>query len=135
MLYESDVKSQYTRSTRVTNSTQQPPRQSTNLFNKRIISSPVNSVNNKPKRKTDMPLCRPDCILLDIQRINTGQLADLNQIREDLEDLFYHEPAGLDNIMAKLRIVNNELREKLARACHLISLHRESRSSLETCLF
>ena len=67
-----------------------------------------------------MPLCRQDCILRDIYRITMGQLHDLNQVQEDLEDFFYHEPARLDNIMAKLRIVNNKLREKLARAHHLI---------------
>ena len=44
----------------------------------------------------------------------------LAQLREDLEDFFYHEPARLDNIMAKLRIVNNKLREKLAKARHLV---------------
>ena len=60
------------------------------------------------------------CTLRDIQKINTGQLCDLNQAREDLEDLCHHEPARRQEIMAKLQIINDKLRDKLARARHLI---------------
>ena len=67
-----------------------------------------------------MPPCHHNCILRDIQKINTGQLYDLNQVRDDLEDLFHHEPARLHEIMEKIQIVNEKLREKLARAHHLI---------------
>ena len=67
-----------------------------------------------------MPPCHHDCILRDIQTIKTGQLYDLNQVREDLEDLFHYEPARLHKIVEKIRTVNEKLHEKLARACYLI---------------
>ena len=61
-----------------------------------------------------------DCIFREIQKINTGQLYDLNQVREDLKDLFHHEPARLHKIMEKIGTVKEKLREKLAMARHLI---------------
>ena len=63
-----------------------------------------------------MSPCYQKCTLRDIQKINTGQLRNLNQTREDLEHLCYHEPAQRQEIMAKLHIINDKLRDKLARA-------------------
>ena len=59
-----------------------------------------------------MPLRYHNCELRDIMRINTRQLYDLNQVRMDLEDLLFHEPAQRHNIMEKLRIVINKMHEK-----------------------
>ena len=63
--------------------------------------------------------CHQDCALRNIMKINTNQLYDLNQVQEDLEDLLHHEPARLQEITEKSRIVNDKIREKLARARHL----------------
>ena len=63
--------------------------------------------------------CYQDCALRNIMNINTNQLYDLNQVREDLEDLLHHEPARLQEITEKSRILNDKLCEKLARARHL----------------
>ena len=54
------------------------------------------------------------------QESGQSQLYDLKQVREDLEDLFHHKPARLHEIMEKIRIVNEKLCEKLARARRLI---------------
>ena len=67
-----------------------------------------------------MSPCHHICILRDIQKINTGQLYDLNKVREDLEDLCHQEPARHHEIMEKIQIINEKLRKKLARAHHLI---------------
>ena len=48
-----------------------------------------------------------------------NQLYNLNQVREDLEDLPHHEPARLQEITEKTRILNDKIREKLARARQL----------------
>ena len=42
------------------------------------------------------------------------------QAREDLKELGHHEPARRMEIMAKLQTINNILRDKLARARHLL---------------
>ena len=63
--------------------------------------------------------CHQNCTLRDIRKINTNQLYDLNQVREDLEDLLHHEPARLQEITEKTRILNDKIREKLARARQL----------------
>ena len=49
------------------------------------------------------------------------QLADLNQVREHLDNLCYHEPTRHQEVTTKLNIVNGMLRDKLAKARHLIS--------------
>ena len=41
-------------------------------------------------------------------------------MREDFEDLLHHKPARLHEIMEEIRIINEKLLEKLARARHLI---------------
>ena len=64
--------------------------------------------------------CYQECALHNIMNINTNQLYDLNQVREDLEDLLHHEPARFQEITEKSRIVNDKIREKLARSRHLI---------------
>ena len=64
-----------------------------------------------------MSPCHHNCILRDIQKMNTSQLYDLNRVRVDLEDLFHHEPARLHEIVEKIPIVNDKLREKLAIYC------------------
>ena len=63
--------------------------------------------------------CHQNCTLHDIRKINTSQLYNLNKVREDLEDLLHHEPAQLQEIKEKSRIVNDKIREKLAIARHL----------------
>ena len=67
-----------------------------------------------------MSLCHKNCLLRDIYRITMGQLSNLNQVRFDLEDYLYHEPAQLNNIVPKLWIISNKLRDKIAKARHLV---------------
>ena len=64
--------------------------------------------------------CHYDCSLHDILLIKKRQLADLNQVRENLDDLCYHIPARHQEVTTKLNIVNGMLRNKLAEARHLI---------------
>ena len=63
--------------------------------------------------------CHPNCILRDVQKANTKQLHDLNQVREDLEDLLHHEPSRRQEVAEKTRILNDKLREKLTRTRQL----------------
>ena len=73
------------------------------------------------QQKIIMLPCNYNCSLCDILQINKRQLADLNQVREYLDDLCYHEPTCHQEVTAKLNIVNGMLRHKLAEARHLIS--------------
>ena len=66
-----------------------------------------------------MPQCQQNCTLRDIQKLNTSQLHDLYQVRENLEDLLHHEPARLQEITEKTRFVCDKIREKLTRTRHL----------------
>ena len=72
------------------------------------------------QQKIIMLPCNYNCSLCDILQINRRQLADLNQVREYLDDLCYHEPTRHQEVAAKLNIVNGMLRDKLAKARHLI---------------
>ena len=67
-----------------------------------------------------MNLCHRECALRKIMNIQTNQLNDLNQIREDLEDLLHHEPARFQEIKEKTQVVNEKIREKLARSRQLM---------------
>ena len=64
------------------------------------------------------------CTLRNILQINKGQPRDLNQVREDLDDLCYHEPARCREVTAKLNIVNEMLRDKLAEPLSSNFMHR-----------
>ena len=68
-----------------------------------------------------MSPCNYNCSLCDILQINKRQLADLNQVREYLEDLCYHESTCHQEVTAKLNIVNGMLRDKIAMARRLNS--------------
>ena len=67
-----------------------------------------------------MPSCRQTCSLRSILQITVGQLACLNQTRNDLDDLVYHVPARRQEVAEKLAIVNGKIREKLADARRLV---------------
>ena len=43
-----------------------------------------------------MSPCHYACTLCNFLQIKKRQLADLNQVREDLDDLCYHEPMGTE---------------------------------------
>ena len=62
-----------------------------------------------------MSPCHYDCSLGDILLIKKRQLADLNQVRENID-----VPARYQEVTTKLNIVNGMLRDKLAEAHHLI---------------
>ena len=63
--------------------------------------------------------CHQNCTLRDIQKAIMNQLYNLNQVREDLEDLLHHEPARSQEVTEKTRILNDKIREKLARTRQL----------------
>ena len=67
-----------------------------------------------------MPPCLQDCSLRNILLIKKRQLADLNQAREDLDDLCYHDPTRHQEVTVKLNVINWMLRDKLAEARRLI---------------
>ena len=60
------------------------------------------------------------------------QLCDLNQVRYDLEDYLYHEPAQFNNIVPKLWIISDKLRDKIAKARHLIFCSEQMTESYTT---
>ena len=64
--------------------------------------------------------CHYACTLCDFLQIKKRQLADLNQVREDLDDLCYHKPNRRQKVTAKLNIVNEMIHDKLDEARHLI---------------
>ena len=66
-----------------------------------------------------MTQCQQYCTLRDIQKHNTSQLHDLNQVRENLEDLLLHEPSRHQEIDEKTRFVWDKIREKLTRSRQL----------------
>ena len=58
-----------------------------------LTAGNVNERSKEHNSSQHQPNMSP-CTLRDIQKINTGQLCDLNQAREDLEDLCHHEPGN-----------------------------------------
>ena len=67
-----------------------------------------------------MPPCHYACTIRDLLQIKMGELANLNQVREDLNDLCFHEPNRHQEVTAKLNVVNEMVLNKLAEARHLI---------------
>ena len=67
-----------------------------------------------------MSPCHYACTLRIFLQIKKRQLADLKQVREDLDNLCYHEPVRHQEVTAKLDIVNEMLLNTLAKAHHLI---------------
>ena len=64
--------------------------------------------------------CHYACTLRNFLQIKKRQLVDLNQVREDLDDLCYHEPNRHQEVTAKLNIVNEMIHDKLDMARHRI---------------
>ena len=64
--------------------------------------------------------CHYACTLRNFLQIKKRQLADFNQVREDLDDLCYQEPNRHQEVTAKLNIINEMIQDKLDEACHLI---------------
>jgi hypothetical protein len=67
-----------------------------------------------------MPPCHYDCTIRDLLQIKKGELANLNQVREDLDDLCFHEPNRRQEVTAKLNVMKEMVQNKLAEARHLI---------------
>ena len=67
-----------------------------------------------------MPPCHYDCTIRNLLQITVGELANLNQVREDLDDLCFHEPNRHLEVTAKLNVVNEMVKNKMAEARKLI---------------
>ena len=66
-----------------------------------------------------MPQCHYSCPLRAIKHHATNQLNDLNEVREDLKDLLYHEPDRKIEIREKSRVICEKIAEKLAKFRHI----------------
>ena len=67
-----------------------------------------------------MPPCHYACTIRDLLQIKMGELANLNQVSEDLDDLCFREPNRHLEVTAKLNVVNEMVKNKMAEACKMI---------------
>ena len=71
-----------------------------------------------------MPPCHYACTIRDLLQIKMGELANLNQVREDLDDLCFHEPNRHQEVMAKLNVVNEMVKKQVGRSPPNDTVHR-----------
>ena len=69
-----------------------------------------------------MPPYQNDCDLWDLLRIKESKITKLKQVNDDLDDLYYHEPARHQEVEAKMSIVNKMIQDTLAKPIQLILL-------------
>jgi hypothetical protein len=84
-----------------------------------------------------MPPCHYDCTIRNLLKIAVEELENLNRVREDLDDLCFNEPDRHLEVMAKLKVVTEMEKNKMAEAqemiictefgCYLLGLYRTSR--------
>ena len=66
-----------------------------------------------------MPQCHHSCTLREIKHHATNQLNDLNEVRENLKDLLYHEPGRRLEIKEKTKFICEKISEKLIKYRHI----------------
>jgi hypothetical protein len=67
-----------------------------------------------------MPPCHYDCTIRNLLQITVEELENLNQVREDLDDLCFHEPNRHLEVTAKLKVVTEMEKNKMAEARKMI---------------
>ena len=67
-----------------------------------------------------MPPCHYDCSIRNLLQIAVEELENLNRVRENLDDLCYHEPNRHLEVTAKLKVVTEMEKNKMAEARKMI---------------
>ena len=67
-----------------------------------------------------MPPCHYDCTIRNLLKIAVEELENLNRVREDLDDLCFNEPGRLLEVTAKLKVVTEMEKTKMAEAQKMI---------------
>ena len=67
-----------------------------------------------------MPPCLYDCTIRNLLKIAVEELENLNRVREDLDDLCFNEPGRLLEVTAKLKVVTEMVKNKMAEARKMI---------------
>jgi hypothetical protein len=67
-----------------------------------------------------MPPCHYDCTIRNLLKIAVEELENLNRVREDLDDLCFNEPDRHLEVTAKLKVVTEMEKNKMAEAQEMI---------------
>jgi hypothetical protein len=67
-----------------------------------------------------MPPCHYDCTIRNLLKIAVEELENLNRVREDLDDLCFNKPDRHLEVTAKLKVVTEMEKNKMAEAQEMI---------------
>jgi hypothetical protein len=77
-------------------------------------------LHNRPVFHQSQLPCHYDCTIRNLLQITVGELANLNRVSEDLDDLCFREPNRHLEVTAKLNVVNEMVKNKMAEARKMI---------------